>query len=315
MQAVAAKHRGQMNLHQFRFVQEAVRRNLNLTETAKALFTSQPGISKAILELEEELGVDIFARHGKRLRRVTEPGQLVLKSIELIMREVANLKRIGESTASRTPARCPSPPRTPRRATSCRTAWPSCASATPRCKVVLHQGMPEQVARMLLDDVADIGLATESLAATPSWSPCPATNGSTCWCCRPAPAGRKKDRITLEELAAEPLVTYHPSFTGRTRIDQAFARAKLKPHRAGRHRFRRHQDLCAPGPGHRHRGRDGGARRRQATWWCARWATCSAPTSPAWPSSAAPTCALRLRLCRTAAQRPPSTAGLIAKRA
>src|SRR5687767_3055325 len=86
-----------MNLHQFRFVQEAVRRDLNLTETARALFTSQPGISKAILELEEELGVDIFARHGKRLRRVTEPGLLVLKSVEIIMREVANLKRIGEN--------------------------------------------------------------------------------------------------------------------------------------------------------------------------------------------------------------------------
>ena len=85
-----------MNLHQFRFVQEAVRRDLNLTETAKALFTSQPGVSKAILELEGELGVDIFARHGKRLRRVTEPGREVLKSIEVIMREVSNLKRIGE---------------------------------------------------------------------------------------------------------------------------------------------------------------------------------------------------------------------------
>ena len=85
-----------MNLHQFRFVQEAVRRNLNLTEAAKALHTSQPGISKAILELEEELGVDIFARHGKRLRRVTEPGQEVLKAIDIILREVANLKRIGE---------------------------------------------------------------------------------------------------------------------------------------------------------------------------------------------------------------------------
>jgi LysR family cys regulon transcriptional activator len=85
-----------MNLHQFRFVQEAARRNLNLTEAAKALHTSQPGVSKAIIELEEELGIEIFARHGKRLKRVTEPGQHVLKSIELIMREVGNLKRIGE---------------------------------------------------------------------------------------------------------------------------------------------------------------------------------------------------------------------------
>src|SRR3569832_550090 len=85
-----------MNLRQFRFVQEASRRNLNLTEAAKALHTSQPGVSKAIIELEEELGVEIFARHGKRLKRVTEPGQHVNKSIELIMREVGNLKRIGE---------------------------------------------------------------------------------------------------------------------------------------------------------------------------------------------------------------------------
>ena len=85
-----------MNLHQFRFVQEAARRNLNLTEAAKALHTSQPGVSKAIIELEQELGIDIFARHGKRLKRITEPGQQVLKSIEVIMREIGNLKRIGE---------------------------------------------------------------------------------------------------------------------------------------------------------------------------------------------------------------------------
>jgi len=85
-----------VNLHQFRFVQEAARRNLNLTETAKALHTSQPGISKAILELESELGIDIFARHGKRLKRITEPGVQVLAAIEKIMREVGNLKRIGE---------------------------------------------------------------------------------------------------------------------------------------------------------------------------------------------------------------------------
>ena len=85
-----------MNLHQFRFVQEAVRRNLNLTEVAKVLHTSQPGVSKAILELEGELGIEIFGRHGKRLKRVTEPGEHVLKSIDIILREVSNLKRIGE---------------------------------------------------------------------------------------------------------------------------------------------------------------------------------------------------------------------------
>jgi LysR family cys regulon transcriptional activator len=138
-----------MNLHQFRFVQEAVRRNLNLTETAKALHTSQPGISKAILELEEELGVDIFARHGKRLRRVTEPGQQVLQSVEIIMREVPTCGASATSSPSRTPARCRSPPPTPRRATCCPNPVPSCGACSPRCRCSLHQGTPGEVARML----------------------------------------------------------------------------------------------------------------------------------------------------------------------
>ena len=79
---------------------EAVRQNYNLTDAAKALFTSQPGVSKAIIELEEELGVDIFARHGKRIRGLTEPGRLVLGSVELIMQEIDILKRIGKEYAA-----------------------------------------------------------------------------------------------------------------------------------------------------------------------------------------------------------------------
>ena len=83
-----------MNLHQFRFVREAVRQNFNLTEAAKALFTSQPGVSKAIIELEEELGVDIFVRHGKRIRNLTEPGRIIFESVERILLEVESLKRM-----------------------------------------------------------------------------------------------------------------------------------------------------------------------------------------------------------------------------
>jgi LysR family cys regulon transcriptional activator len=218
-----------MNLHQFRFVQEAVRRNLNLTETAKALFTSQPGISKAILELEEELGVDIFARHGKRLRRVTEPGQEVLKAIEIIMREVANLKRIGEQF-SKQDAGTLSIATTH---TQARYFLPGPVAALrkrfPKVQVVLHQGMPEQVVRMLLDDVAEIGLATEALAAYDELITLPCYEWQHVMV---VPAGHPLaavERPTLEQLAAEPLVLYHPTVTGRTRIDQAFARARLKP--------------------------------------------------------------------------------------
>ncbi|MBX3607493.1 MAG: CysB family HTH-type transcriptional regulator [Piscinibacter sp.] len=218
-----------MNLHQFRFVQEAVRQNLNLTETAKALYTSQPGISKAILELEDELGVDIFARHGKRLRRVTEPGQQVLKSIELIMREVGNLKRIGEefskqdagtlsiaTTHSQARYFLPEPVAQLRR-------------RFPKVNVSLHQGSPEQVARMVLEEVADVGLATEALDAHEELVTLP------CYEWQHAlvmPAGHplaQLDRIELEDLALQPLVSYHPSFSGRTRVDQAFAGRRLKP--------------------------------------------------------------------------------------
>ncbi len=218
-----------MNLHQFRFVQEAVRRNLNLTETAKALFTSQPGISKAILELEEELGVDIFARHGKRLKRVTEPGQQVLKSIELIMREVANLKRIGDEF-SKQDAGTLSIATTH---TQARYFLPEPVAQLrkryPKVQVVLHQGMPDQVARMLLDDVAEIGLATEALAAHAELITLPCYEWQHVLAVPPAHPLAAVERPTLEQLAAYPLVLYHPTVTGRTRIDQAFARARIKP--------------------------------------------------------------------------------------
>jgi LysR family cys regulon transcriptional activator len=218
-----------MNLHQFRFVQEAVRRNLNLTETAKALFTSQPGVSKAILELEEELGVDIFARHGKRLKRVTEPGQEVLKSIEIIMREVANLQRIGDEF-SKQDAGTLSIATTH---TQARYFLPEPVALLrkryPKVQLVLHQGMPEQVARMLLDDVAEIGLATESLALHEGLVTLPCYEWQHVLVVPTGHPLAAVEQPTLQQLAEHTLVLYHPTVTGRTRIDQAFERAQLKP--------------------------------------------------------------------------------------
>ncbi len=218
-----------MNLHQFRFVQEAVRRNLNLTETAKVLHTSQPGVSKAIIELEEELGIEIFSRHGKRLKRVTEPGLHVLKSIDLIMREIGNLKRIGEQysaedsgtlsiATTHTQARYVLPEPVAR----LRTAYP-------KVNVSLHQGSPDQVARMLIDEVAEIGIATESLSAYSELVTLPCYEWQHVLV---LPVGHPlslKENVTLEDIALEPLITYHPSYTGRTKIDHAFATRKLEP--------------------------------------------------------------------------------------
>lgn len=218
-----------MNLHQFRFVQEAVRRNLNLTEAAKALHTSQPGVSKAIIELEEELGVEIFARHGKRLKRVTEPGQHVLRSIELILREVGNLKRIGEQYSAQDSGTLS----IATTHTQARYVLPvpvaKLRESYPKVNISLHQGSPAQVARMLMEEVAEIGIATESLVDYPDLVTLPCYEWQHVLVVPTAHALARKERVTLEDIAAEPLVTYHPSFTGRTRIDQAFAARKLTP--------------------------------------------------------------------------------------
>jgi LysR family cys regulon transcriptional activator len=218
-----------VNLHQFRFVLEAVRRNLNLTEAARALHTSQPGVSKAILELEDELGIDIFARHGKRIKRLTEPGQHVVRSIEIILREVQNLKRIGNEYAAQdsgtlsiatthTQARYVLPPAVAR-----------LRQTSPKVAVTLHQGAPDQVARWVLEDAADIGIATESLSQYDDLVTLPCYEWQHALVLPPGHPLLERERIGLEDLAAYPLITYHPTFTGRTRIDHAFAQRGLSP--------------------------------------------------------------------------------------
>ncbi|MFC7462150.1 CysB family HTH-type transcriptional regulator [Hydrogenophaga defluvii] len=218
-----------MNLHQFRFVQEAVRRNLNLTEAAKALHTSQPGVSKAIIELEDELGVEIFARHGKRIKRVTEPGQHVLQSIEIILREVQNLKRIGEQFSKQDSGKLS----IATTHTQARYVLPQPVAKLrqiyPKVGIELHQGSPDQVAQMLMTDVAEIGIATESLSQYEDLVTLPCYEWQHVLV---LPFGHPlldKERIGLDDLAKVPLITYHPSFTGRTRIDRAFAARQLAP--------------------------------------------------------------------------------------
>lgn len=218
-----------MNLHQFRFLQEAVRRKLNLTEAARALHTSQPGVSKAIIELESELGVEIFSRHGKRIRKLTEPGVEVLRSVDIILREVANLKRIGQDYAARDAGQLT----VAATHTQARYKLPWVIAEfrrrMPAVQVQLLQGTPDQVAQAVREERADLGLASESLQDSPDLLTLPCYSWQHL---AVVPHGHPlcdRAELTLAELATFALVTYEPAFAGRRQIDAAFAHAHLQP--------------------------------------------------------------------------------------
>ncbi|MFZ6849716.1 CysB family HTH-type transcriptional regulator [Undibacterium sp. RuRC25W] len=218
-----------MNLHQLRFVREAVRQNFNLTEAAKALFTSQPGVSKAIIELEEELGVDIFTRHGKRIRGLTEPGRAVLKSVELIMQEIDGLKRIGKEYAAQDSGSFT----IATTHTQARYALPMVVQAFmqkfPKVRLSLLQGNPKQIAEMVMRDQADLVIATESIAGFDGLISLPCYQWEHVVIVPVDHPLLRVKNVTLEEIAEFPLVTYDAAFAGRSKIDQAFQIRNLKP--------------------------------------------------------------------------------------
>lgn len=218
-----------MNLHQLRFVREAVRQNFNLTEAAKALFTSQPGVSKAIIEFEEELGVDIFARHGKRIRGLTEPGRAVLKSVELIMQEIDGLKRIGKEFAAQDSGSFT----IATTHTQARYALPKVVQAFmqkyPKVRLSLLQGNPKQIAEMVMRDQADLAIATEAIAGIDGLVSLPCYQWEHVLVVPPEHPLLKSKSVTLEEIAQYPLITYDSAFAGRSKIDHAFSIRNLKP--------------------------------------------------------------------------------------
>jgi LysR family transcriptional regulator, cys regulon transcriptional activator len=222
-----------MNLQQFRFVRETIRRNFNLTEAAKALFTSQPGVSKAIMEFEQELGVQIFERHGKRIKGLTRPGQAVAVVIERISQEIENLRKVSDEFAKRDQGSliiaCTH--------TQARYALPKVIPAFklqfPKVHLSLAEGNPSQIVDMLLNEQADLAMATESLAQTPGLVSMPCYNWTHSVVFRPdhplASQFTKRGALKLSDLAAYPIVTYDRAFSGRRAIDEAFANAGLSP--------------------------------------------------------------------------------------
>ena len=223
-----------MNLQQFRFIRETIRRDFNLTEAARNLFTSQPGVSKAILEFEDELGVKIFERHGKRIKGLTKPGQAVALVVDRIMREIDNLKKVSDEFARRdegslviacthTQARYVLP-----------KVIPAFRLQFPKVRLSLAEGSPPQLADMVLHEQADLAIATESLALTPGLETLPCYSWEHTVVVRPdhplAQESNKKDFVlSLEELARYPLVTYDRAFSGRRSVDAAFEKHDLHP--------------------------------------------------------------------------------------
>ncbi len=214
-------------------MREAVRQGFNLTIAAEVLHTSQPGVSRQIRELEDELGVEIFVRAGKRLTGLTAPGASVLPIVETLLLEADNLRRAGENFA-----RADSGTLTIAATHSqARYALPAAVRdfriQHPQVVLHMHQGSPTQVARMLLDGSADIGVATEALAEYDDLIALPCYRWTHIVIVPPdhelAQQHAAGATVTLAQLAAQPIITYEAGYTGRGHIDDAFAKAGLAP--------------------------------------------------------------------------------------
>jgi len=217
-----------MNFQQLRSVREAVRCSFNLTDVAHALHTSQPGVSRQIRELEEELGIALFVRSGKRLTGMTEPGAHVLPVIERILQDSGNLRTAAQEFVAQKSGRLV----IAATHSQARYALPGAVQdfrrQFPNVRLHLHQGSPQQVAEMLMAGEADVGIATEALDRYDGLVALPCYRWTHSAIVQPGHA-LLEGALTLERLARYPLITYDTGFTGRPHIDDAFAQQGLEP--------------------------------------------------------------------------------------
>ena len=218
-----------MNLQQLRYVSEVARRNLNVSEAALALHTSQPGVSKQIRALEEELGTPIFVRQGRRFTALTDAGRELVAAVDRILAEMANLKAVAEEFAHHAKGSLA----VAVTHTQARYALPEVVGAFkkafPDVKLKLLQGNPRQLARMVIAGEADLAIATEALDEYPELVTVPCYRWHHCVVVREGHPLERVKPLTLEAIAAHPLVTYDPTFAGRTALDKAFLARGLHP--------------------------------------------------------------------------------------
>jgi LysR family cys regulon transcriptional activator len=216
-----------MNFQQLRIIHETIRQNYNLTDAANALFTSQSGVSKHIKDLEDELGVELFIRKGKRLLGLTDPGKELARIVERILLDAKNVKRLAEQFSKRDQGRLT----IATTHTQARYALPSVVAqfkkVFPNVHLVLHQSSPDEIVSMLLDGIADIGIATEALESVTELASFPYYSWHHAVIVPPGHPLESVYPLTLESIAEFPIITYHEGFTGRAGIDETFAKAGL----------------------------------------------------------------------------------------
>lgn len=218
-----------MKLHQLRYVREVARQGMNVSLAAEALHTSQPGVSKQIQLLEEELNLQIFQRNGKRLIGITEPGRIILELAERVMQEMENIKRVGEEftheeTGTLTVATTH---------TQARYRLPAAVKAFmekfPAVKLTIHQGNPMQVAEQVASGEADIGIATESISSFEKVLCLPCYQWNRCLVMPHGHPLLSEKPLTLEKITRYPLITYDFAFTGGSLVSKVFGKEGLTP--------------------------------------------------------------------------------------
>jgi LysR family cys regulon transcriptional activator len=218
-----------MKLQQLRYLCEVANQDLNLSRAAKKLHTSQPGISKQIQLLEDELGVEIFIRNGKRMASITPPGQTIVEIAEKILIEENNLRSVGQEftdkdigsltvATTHTQARYALPP-TIRQFTT----------RYPKIKLTIRQGNPTQISKLVTSGEADIAIATEAIEFFHELVMLPCYQWNRCIITPPEHPLLSLPEISLEAIVKYPIITYDFAFTGRSKINQAFEARDLVP--------------------------------------------------------------------------------------
>ncbi len=217
-----------MKLRQLEYIAEVARNGLSVSAAAEHLFTSQPGVSSQIRQIEDELGFPVFVRHGKQLTGITSGGEAILPRIRAILQEVENIQRIAEDF--RNPDQGSLAIATTH--TQARYALPSVIRTFreryPKVSLHLHQGTPTQIAEMTASGEADLGIATEALELFEDLVLLPCYRWNRCALVQKNHPLTKQRRLKLEHIAAYPVITYVFGVADRSVINQAFARRKLE---------------------------------------------------------------------------------------